>query len=191
MGSLEIVLVRHGRSALERVPGRINATQLRAWIDAYHEHGIADDSVPAAALIQEGERAGMIVCSDLRRAVESAQRIAPGRIAQESPLLREAGWPPRGDWGGIRLPLIVWGTLSFLLRRSGWSSGETWGQAQGRAGEAVERLAELAATHKRVLVVAHGNLNMLMARELRRRGWNGGRWPASRNWGYTRYWRGS
>jgi broad specificity phosphatase PhoE len=187
---MEIVLVRHGRSALERPPGRITAGEFRSWIDAYHECGIADESRPDLPLIEEGKRAEMIVCSDLRRAIESSRRIAPERTPLQSPLLREAGWPPRGDWGDLRLPLVLWGSLSFLLRRSERSSGETWGQASLRAVEAVEWLEELAAAHGRILVVAHGNLNMLMARELRSRGWRGPRWPASRNWGSTRYRRG-
>src|SRR6476619_3774475 len=115
---MEIVLVRHGRSALERPPGRITAGEFRAWIDAYRECGIADDSHPSSPLIEEGRRSEMIVCSDLRRAIESSRRIAPERTPLQSPLLREAGTPPRGNWGELRLPLVLWGTLSFLVRRS-------------------------------------------------------------------------
>src|SRR5689334_11681773 len=84
-----IVLVRHGHSAHTASPGWIDASGVERWREAYDAAGILDDSNPPAPLVAAAARADCVLTSDLKRALASAERLAPGRAARVSPLFRE------------------------------------------------------------------------------------------------------
>ena len=62
--------------------------------------------------------------------------------------------------------------------RSAWFLGfaahtESIGSSSVRAGQAADRLIELAERHGSVLLLGHGIMNVLIAWQLRKRGWRG------------------
>jgi broad specificity phosphatase PhoE len=183
-----ILLVRHGRSALPQKTLRLNAAEFRAWIESYHQHGIAVDSMPSESLLAEVRVVALVVCSNLPRAVESAHRIAPGRDVTVTPHLHEAGWPLPGNWAGLRLPLHVWDWSFHRLWHCGAHSvGESARAARLRARKVCGWLESLARKQSPILVVGHGTFNQFLATELRRHHWQGPRHPANDYWSVTRY----
>lgn len=115
--------------------------------------------------------ADLVVCSDLARASESAQRLAPARQITRSPLLREApiGIPA---WVPFRLPLAGWSALIHvrwgyqILRRIDASRADLQ-----RAAAAVDWLNTLGNDHATIAVVTHGVFRRLMWERLRQIGW--------------------
>src|SRR5689334_19726459 len=109
--SMEIHLVRHGRSALVHDGSWFRWTDVGSYEDAYDAHGIRDDDGPGDELHALVARKPLLVASDLPRAIASAQRLAPEGEIQLSPLLREIRLePPR--WVPLRLPIQVWDAFS-------------------------------------------------------------------------------
>jgi broad specificity phosphatase PhoE len=166
-----IVLVRHGRTAHVHRGGWLDAAAVARWRDACDAVGIGADERPPAALRAEGERAALVVASDLPRAAESAERIVPGRVIHTSVLLREAPLqiPP---WTRARLPLAAWEAVVHTR----W----LWRIVRGldappdvreRCDAAADWLVGLASERSPVLVVTHGVFRRLLDGRLRRLGW--------------------
>ena len=163
----KIVLIRHGRSA-HVAKGLLDRAAFLQWREAYEAAGIdAMESAPAELMV-EARNAGMIVSSDVQRAIESAHVLADGRDVITSRLLRElALQPPSLRW--IRLPLFGWALLfgvRWLFRRTHATPDEAL-----RVRAAAQWLNELSERHGEVVVVTHGMFRSLVARELAQRGW--------------------
>jgi hypothetical protein len=175
----EIVLVRHGPSAhVER--GWIDADGVRRWMVAYDAAEIAMHSPPPPALTEIARGAGLLVASDLPRAVASAALLTSGREVRTSALLREAPLEtpelPLPGLAGIRLPLRGWAVV-FAARwlRASWRGSPPPGVdavALARADEAADWLTALADEHGRVVAVTHATFRLLVTASLTRRGWN-------------------
>ncbi|MDF2772798.1 MAG: phosphoglycerate mutase [Geminicoccaceae bacterium] len=116
------------------------------------------------------ERWDRCYCSDLRRACVTAERLYPGPV-ERTPLLREVPFAPIFR-GKLRLPLYLWQSMA----RAGWLMGVT--QPEGRRhtiARVSEFLDHVCTKHDgdNVLVVGHGFLMQMLARDLRRRGFRG------------------
>jgi broad specificity phosphatase PhoE len=123
-----------------------------------------------------------IIASDLRRAVGSAEALAPERPIRRSDLLRETPltiphWP-------TRLPLKGWGIAVYLA----WTYRIVRGIDESepertRAAAAAALLADLVADGSTALVVTHGVFRRLLAQQLLDRGWmSTGRRGGYRHW---------
>jgi broad specificity phosphatase PhoE len=148
----------------------IDRAGMDAWHVAYDLAGIQAVSQPPEALVQLASDATHVVASDLPRAVASAERLAPRRRIETTPLLRETpldipSWP-------TRLPLGAWAMLISL----GWSFRILRGvdaadDELARAAAAAERLAGLTADGSMAVAVTHGAFRRLVAKHLVARGW--------------------
>ena len=181
-----ITFVRHGR-VLISPSTRIPADDFRAFVERYRISGVDSENAPPQRLCELAQSADVLACSDLPRAVESAQLLAPSRDAFRDALFREAGIP-------VKLPVpfhlrpTTWTFWARVLWFAGWNGDcESLVEARDRSRRAAARLRELASLHGTVVLVAHGIINSLMARELRRDGWRGPWTAARRHWGATRY----
>src|SRR5258705_8137435 len=94
----EIMLVRHGRSALRLPSSPITAREFQGWIDEYNRTGLAADSYPPEELIVALVNVPSVFCSDYPRALESVRRLVPDSTPKIMPLFREAGRPLDGRW---------------------------------------------------------------------------------------------
>lgn len=177
---MQITLVRHGPPALQ-LDSWLAPMALREWLRHYDRAGLVSGAVPAATqTLASG--AQLLVCSTLRRSLESAQRLAQGRPVLDEALFREAE-PPWPAWFETRLPPLAWSAMSRLA----WLPGglQARPETARRARQAAQRLVQLAGEHGSVLLVGHGLMSRLIARELRASGWQGPRQPA------CGYWQGS
>lgn len=167
-----IVLARHGEPALSRRI-RLSAEGYRRWWAAYEEGGILEDQIPPTGLLELARGADYIFASTRKRAVETADAVVQGKHFIRDPVFIEAPLPPPPLPSFVRLKPRTWG---FLARTAWWFFGHNEGQetrreASARARVAADRLIATAAEGATVLVLAHGFFNLMIGRELKRRGW--------------------
>jgi broad specificity phosphatase PhoE len=186
----ELILVRHGRSSHVET-GWLDVQGVRNWMAAYDAAAISPDHAPPPELETLVRDASLIIASDLPRTVASAMRLAPNREFVRTPLLREAPMEtpdrPLPTFGGIRLPLRVWGTFWATQ----WLATLLWDAPPPGVGPAelarAEQAADLLVTHARdtggrVVAVTHSTFRIVLAKALARRGWRGPRERSYREW---------
>jgi broad specificity phosphatase PhoE len=180
---LQIILVRHGRPDFrDGVP--IAPRELRWWIERYNRAGVVDG--PPDAVVRSAA-AAIVVSSPTVRAVESASRLAQGRAVTTSELFREADLP-HAQWQWPKLPPAWWVVLFRLAWYCGFGGqAETASAATMRAREAAEKLIALAEGGVAVLLVGHGIMNSMIAKQLLARGARGPRLTRSQYWGCSVY----
>jgi broad specificity phosphatase PhoE len=189
-----IYLARHGPSAL--VPrGWLSAAQFRQHLHDYDAAGLMEAARVPDRLIEVATRSDLIIHSPLLRATQTVGLID---AASESSRPRRS-WAelveaaqPAPDIRGLRLPLAGWDGLTRILWLLGLSGTvEPRQGAVTRARTVADRLAALSSSregeYRTILVVGHGFQNVLIARELRRRGWQGPRLPSLRHGQPTAY----
>lgn len=174
----EIILARHGRPLQDHRSG-MGGREFDGWVAGLDQAPLDVTLAPPPSLVELAARARCIVTSTMRRSVESAALLAPGRPVLSEPLFVEAGMPAAAP-GGVALRSHHWGVLSRIAWFLGWSRGtESWPEARQRAGRAAARLGELAGEHGSVLLVGHGMMNMAIQRALRADRWSGGGWRSA------------
>lgn len=139
--------------------------------------GLPDASVALAA------SASFMVASTAPRALRSAQML--GRRPEVTDAIYCEAQLPFAGWRFPRLPPALWAGFFRLLWLCGYARGaDSIDATRMRAREAADRLVSMAADGP-VLLVGHGIMNRLIARELVERGWsapekhNNGHWGAS------------
>jgi len=168
----EILLIRHGRPDCDHRTW-IRGREFGTWVTCYDDAPLDKSLKPAPELLERVSTVPCVVTSPLRRSLESASMLAPGRPVLTEALFKEAGIP-------TALPLRValspgaWDALARAAWLLGMAAGdESFREARTRAAHAATRLVALARQHGAVLLVGHGMLNSLIVRVLRGSGWTG------------------
>lgn len=179
-----IILIRHGRPAVALV-GKARADELAGIARAYQNAGIVD--TPPPTTLATAAEAKLAVCSDLPRALQSARALGFNDRQAADPVFREAVLPHFSK-GTLKLPISAWLTLLRLLWLAGYArNGESYQDARRRARTAAQRLMSLAAEHGQIVLVGHGVLNYLIAKELLSQGWSGPTRPGQDFWAFGVY----
>jgi len=166
---MEIILLRHGKPELE-LKGRLNASEIKQLIVAYNKSGIQDS--PSKILIKRFNK-HHVICSDLNRSIQSAKKLGFKQIHLTDVLFKEVDMP-HFDQSFFKLPTIIWFTLLRTMCLFGFKkNGESFNQAKIRAKQAANKLIALAEKNEKVLLVGHGLMNRLIAKQLRLRHWQG------------------
>ena len=184
----QIVLARHGRPDLPADLGRaISGREIGRWYRGYDASGIVDAVEPPACLRAAAAAAGCVVASDSRRALETAARLGVTDKVRVEPALREVSFPESLALP-VRLSPVAWVLIARAMQMLRCCEcDEAVPATRARAAIAVETLSQLADDHGTLVVVGHGWFNRFVARELRRRGWHGPRWPPTRYWSAATY----
>ncbi|MGA8136965.1 MAG: histidine phosphatase family protein [Pseudomonas gingeri] len=163
----EIILMRHGQPNLA-VIDRVSALDMKRWIEQYNLSEIINQPAPEAS-VQLASTAQVIVSSTAPRALTSVRALGlqPTRV---DAIFCEAQLP-HGRWTLPRLSPFTW---AFILRIS-WLCGfsgtvESSRQAKTRANEAARQLQSLASAGP-VLLLGHGFMNRMIAKQLEAAGW--------------------
>jgi broad specificity phosphatase PhoE len=163
-----IALVRHGPSALT-ARGWLNRADVERFRIDYDSAGIQTHSSPPERVRRLAADAAHFVSSDMRRAMESAQRIAPDRpAATTTALLREVPLPLprlRGRWPSVAwesLIHVAWGYRIVLNRDH---------EHDAQASDAGSWLRQLASDGSPVFAVTHGVIRRSIAQQLVAHGW--------------------
>jgi broad specificity phosphatase PhoE len=188
--AMQIVLMRHGEpetnlSNMLRL--KCSANELKSIIRTYNDCGLNKQNAPSSGALHVTNYCKSIVCSDLRRSIESARILAAHKIDLVDPIFRESDLP-HANWRYPKLKLITW----FFFFRTIWflgysMNGEPISNAQQRAKIAFLKLKEIAFEYGSVMLIGHGIINRLLARNLRSNGWKGPKNPGSNYWEYGVY----
>ncbi|HBZ17058.1 histidine phosphatase family protein [Pantoea sp. NPDC088449] len=179
---MTIILMRHGKPD-HPVTGRFTAQALAAWSEGYDQATICDSPPPRSVTI--ARQASVIVTSPLPRARSSLARLGLQPQAVDA-VFSEVAMPTL-PFARPHLPLSVWLALLRLLWLCGYSGHvESVQHARDRARRAADKLVALSQQGT-VLLVGHGIMNKLIARELRKRGWQAEKHASSRHWSSAIY----
>lgn len=195
-----ISLIRHGPPAVS-LRQRVRGHQFRQFVERYDAARIARQASPPLAAQRVMAQADFVYASNRPRALHTAELLGVPRPLEVDPRFREIDFPvdfPRH----FRFSALTWSAIAIALWRLGYSArnSEPFADTKQRARSAADMLearcnqlmpsvpisAEGQAASS-VVLVAHGGINRLIAKELRRRGWRGPRLPHSRHWGCTTY----
>ncbi len=166
---MRIVLIRHGRPAIAIHPRTCHAG-FRSYIDDYEAAGLDPASAPPEELQDLVKELGAVHTSDRPRSTGSAKALAPNAELIADPLFAEAPLAsPRIPL--LRLKVPAWAVMARILWHAGYHPEiENYRKAKHRAAEAADILMKRAGTEGATALVAHGYFNLMIGRELRRRG---------------------
>jgi len=187
---VEITFVRHGPSCCKS-QGRCSAKQFKEWVKSYNQMGILQEPVVPIDTIRKCQESPVIITSSLIRAVESTRVLLSGieKKTIQSKMFREAELPVIEEIPSfIRLKPDSWAVLFRFLWMAGYGGkNETFRQARRRSEKASDTLMEYARIHGKVVVVGHGIFNMMVAKKLIKKGWQGEYPPSHRHFCCTTY----
>lgn len=181
---MKITIIRHGKPAFE-LKGSVRGKDLGMIAQSYDNSGIVDE--PPCETISAISGPSFIICSHLRRSIESAGALGCQEVHLSDSIFCEAAIP-HVERGNIPLPITLWIIVLRLMWLFGYSkNGESFANTRKRARQAAARLIELAEKHQDILLVGHGVMNHFIAKELRRIGWSGPRSPGKKYWEFAHY----
>jgi len=182
---MKIILLRHGKPNVAGY-GRVRSCDIPEWIELYNTAGLVKNNRPSRETAERVTACNTVVCSNLLRSVESAKALG-AQINISEPIFREAGLP-YGDIPFLKMQPNIWAAFFRLLWFVGYSAnGESFEDAKARAASGADRLEDIAETSESVLLVGHGIMNRLIARELLSRGWEGPKIPGKKYWDFEVY----
>ena len=185
---MEISLIRHGKSMCTKTSS-ISSKEFGNWVEKYDYSGVFEENAYPTVTLKKITTANIVIASDLKRSIDSANLLNPKIEAISEPLFRETELPiPSTNLWGLKLNSSIWALIFRCLWFSGYSRGcESLSSAKNRANKASELLVKHAQEHTSVVLVGHGFFNMLIAKELKKMGWKGKRKTSSKNWSCTTY----
>jgi len=166
---MRIILIRHGRPAIETNP-RTSHHGFRSYIDAYEAAGLDPESAPPEELQDLVKELDSVYTSGRPRALDSARALAPQAELIVDALFAEA------PLASPRIPLLrmkvpKWAVMARILWHAGYHPEiENYRRAKHRAAQAADILLKRAREEGVAVLVAHGYFNAMIGRELRRRG---------------------
>lgn len=167
--TMKIILMRHGEPVLAQT-GRITPFEMERWIEHYNLAEVEADSAPIAGLPWLNAST-CIAASTAPRALSSVQAL--GYTASVVDAVFCEAQLPFALWCFPRLSPVVWAAFFRLFWFFGYSRGsESIQVAKVRAKIAARKLIALAEQGP-VLLVGHGIMNRLIAKELIALGWSG------------------
>ena len=195
-------------SILQHVQGH----QFRQFIERYDAAKICRQARPPQRVQQIVAAADVVLASHRPRATHTAELLGASTLALIDPRFREIEFPvdfPSRFPKRFQLSALTWTVMALVLWRLGYGTRcESFAIAKQRAYAAVDLLEhqmdQLSHTESEhsllkteqtirvikphsIVLVAHGGINKLIAKELRLRGWQGPRLPRSQHWGCTTY----
>ena len=166
---MRIILIRHGRPAIETSP-RTSHRGFRSYIDDYEAAGLDPESAPPGELQDLVKELDSVFTSGRPRAHDSARALAPQAELIADPLFVEA------PLASPRIPLLrmkvpKWAVVARILWHAGYHPEiENYRRAKHRAARAADILMGRAREEGVAVLVAHGYFNAMIGRELRHRG---------------------
>ncbi|WP_037375537.1 MULTISPECIES: histidine phosphatase family protein [Serratia] len=166
---MEIILMRHGKPACTG-SSKVTCREMAGWVAQYDLSDTGSDMPPESSK-SIASSALRIVSSPLPRALSSLNAL--GREPELiDGVFREAGLPIF-HMPGFRLSPALWAAFFRVMWLCGISrDAERLGIAKQRAVQAADILVNFAkVSNGPVLLMGHGVMNRLIARELLALGW--------------------
>ncbi len=184
---MEIALMRHGKVDIPSFNSRIYGSEFKQCLEIYDESELCKHSHPDKTVIEYFSTYNAVLCSDLKRSIDSANRLQLSSMVTTDSQFREVHNPT------LSFPYAQFypKTWAILIGLS-WYCGLLEKQppfvdAKRRAKHCAKKLEKMALDNEKVLLIGHGFMNTYIAKELINRGWIGPKSPAKRNWQYAIY----
>ncbi len=182
---MKIVIQRHGEPDIGKW-GKIPSSEMVKWIDCYNESGVVVDNKPCCESIIHAKNS-FTVCSTLERSRHSASLLEVESFISDKSFC-EAELPI------VNVPLLktfphTWSIIFRIFWFFGISKNvESKKEISSRVKVACNMLEGLADQHENILLVGHGIMNRLIAKELLLRGWGGEEAPNGKKYHGYSYW---
>ncbi len=167
-----IITVRHGRPDLSR-DLKITAAEFGDWWTRYDRAGLHPDERSPQGLIDLASEARTVLSSTLPRSIETARQATGGkRDVPADPIFVEAPLPPPPAPSFLKLHPAAWGVISRTFWFLGYAPGDI--EAHVDTWDRVRNITARLSRHAHdgdVMLCAHGYLNWMIDRRLRREGW--------------------
>lgn len=167
---MRVILMRHGKPSLPPQQS-VTSVDFKNWIEAYNSAEICENLKPELKSIEIAKSCNVVLCSNLKRSVNSAIVLGVNEIASTEHNLREMEMP----WGKIanfKIQPKCWAVIFRILWFFGYSkNSESFKEAKLRASHAASLLEHSARESGSVLFVGHGMLNRYIAKYLVENGW--------------------
>ena len=175
--------MRHGKPLLTQTDW-IAPIKMEQWIEHYNLSEVETDGIPINSL-KLASSASCIVASTSSRALSSVQAL--GRTASVADSMFCEAQLPFALWRFPRLSPFIWAAFFRLLWFFGYSqNSESIQVTKTRAKAAALKLISLAEKGP-VLLVGHGIMNHLIAKELIALGWSSSTRQESKYWSTSVY----
>lgn len=176
-----ITLIRHARVDID-AKEKINAKELKNWVEQYNSAPIAADSKPSEGCILRAQKADVVATSALRRAIDSAHTLGL-KIDFKSSLFNEADIPEiNAPW--LKLKAKTWLVVLRLMLFMRLGKKEvSLSESKKQAILAAKYLVELSDKYDNIVVVGHGGMNWLITKALIKEGWSQKGKASYKNWG--------
>lgn len=179
----KIILVRHGEPDVT-IAGKISGAQIPSFLANYNQAPLKSSSKPSERLRYLADNA-TVVCSTLPRSIASAACCGVEPDIVDAIFCESI--PPHFQSELLTLTPKSWLVLSRLLWMGGFSlHGEALHATKRRASKAANILLQEAQNHN-VILFGHGLFNIMIAKELRKKGYRGPGIPAREFWDYGIY----
>jgi broad specificity phosphatase PhoE len=180
---LQITFMRHGKPLLATARW-LAPSEMAQWIAQYNRSEVAAFDIPATSM-HAATSASVIVASSAPRALSSVQALGHEAAVADAIFLEAE--LPFALWRFPKLPPHVWAAFFRLLWLLGYARGADTVQAtRTRAKAAAGQLIAAARTGP-VVLVGHGIMNRLIAKELLGSGWVAATRHASTYWSTSVY----
>ncbi len=186
VAGVRIILIRHGRPNIPTNP-RTSHREFHTYIDDYEAAGLDPESAPPGELQDLVSELEAVFTSGKPRAHDSARALAPHAELIADPLFVEAPLAsPKIPLLRMRVP--KWAVVARILWHAGYHPEiENYRRAKHRAAQAADILVARARKEGTTALVAHGYFNLMIGRELRRRGFRKSGSHAARFWNAVIY----
>lgn len=183
---MSIKLVRHGKPEFE-FAGWINARQFSQMVNGYDHAPLSEQSRPLDETLQQMAECNFIVCSDLRRSIESAACLGFDKADLIDKDFRE--WPmPSTKWKLVKLTTLQWILFFRIAQLLNYSLNcESFYEMKKRAARCADKLIQLAHEHSHIVFIGHGLLNWFIRQQLIKKGWQGPKRSSTKNWSCAIY----
>ncbi|GFO72126.1 hypothetical protein BJAS_P2112 [Bathymodiolus japonicus methanotrophic gill symbiont] len=183
---MKIIFIRHGKPKVPEL-GKLSASEFQRWIEAYNNASLAKPPVLPEQLITLVLESDVLVCSDLRRSIESAKLLRARNIEYVDALFREVELP-YCILPSPKLSPAIWALGFRILWFMGYAGNcESKTLARQRAYNAADTLHSLARCNHTLVLVGHSIFNNFIARQLRAKGWQGSSSIFSKYWEISEY----
>ncbi|KEZ51597.1 histidine phosphatase family protein [Metabacillus indicus] len=185
---MEISLIRHGKSqCIDNEPMMI--CSFKNWVQKYDDDGVFEEDEYPSESIKIISKVRFVFTSDLKRSIQSAHILSSNSHIISDPVFREAELPcTKKKLCGLKLSPTTWTIILRILWVFGYSKNcESYKCAKNRARMGAEVLIKHAEEHHHAALVGHGFFNMMIAKELRGKGWTGKRKTDTNHWKCTTY----
>lgn len=166
---MKIILVRHGMPNINS-DAKLSSLEYQLWLKKYDHVSLDQKSYPCSSIYDYIDNSVFSVCSDLLRSHESVNRLGLSVDILDSSF-NECVMPAL-NLKYLKLSPKWWGILSRITWELGYSNNsESYENAVVRAKKCVVLLEGLAKKYNTILLSGHGLINLLIYRQLKRKGW--------------------